>query len=409
MKQLITIALMFLSMHVFAQTETFDELLKSGKEEFKKDYESQDFSIAAANLERAVSLRPTSAAAHYFLGYAYSRINAKDGEMMLGMSLPLLLKTSEEFEKVNKLTPKYTGELIVLDPYSKISSEWGSMAMKYLYSNELDSAKWAFTEGKKRGGFGVAMLQLAKNSLDACSSDAILFTFGDSWTFPLWYVQNIDDYRKDVAVIDAGLINAAWYPSFLVKNKIVDFGRPIAELDTLKYAKWTDKNVTIKNIKNNSTFTWTINSNGGSGYLYRGDRLLLSLLKNNEFKRDIYFTRLYDDDSRLSLSEHIIKGVSVDKLNTGKEENLSYEKYKTELSKNLNAAKLINLNNESEIDLMSSIRYPVYMQAKKYIEADNLASAKEILVLLNSNLPYDRFPISNEFKMELDRLLKLTN
>ncbi len=53
----------------------------------------------------------------------------------------------------------------------------------------------------------------AKAYLDSCQEDAgaMLFTIGDNDTFPLWYAQEIEDYRTDVRIICTSLFATDWY------------------------------------------------------------------------------------------------------------------------------------------------------------------------------------------------------
>lgn len=108
--------------------------------------------------------------------------------------------------------------------------------------------------------------EYAHNMLVCLEPDAILFTNGDNDTFPLWYVQEVERYRRDVRVVNLSLLNTPWYIKQCRDNEPKV---PIA---------WKDEEINRLEP-----------SPSRDGWVLVRDKAVDHILRTNMFKRPVYF------------------------------------------------------------------------------------------------------------------------
>ncbi|MBA4321654.1 MAG: hypothetical protein C0408_02435 [Odoribacter sp.] len=220
---------------------------------------------------------------------------------------------------------------------------------------------------------------IGQNYLISVAPNAVLFTYGDNDSFPLWYVQDVEGFRTDVRVSNLSYIQAGWYikmmkqkayesdplPISLSADKYIEGKRnqlpvenrvdkPVPLREVVEFAGIDDRkaqvdvsgrgdylnylpvnkflidvdpatvlsNGTVKEYFKDSLLapmTWVYSENDA----FKGDLAIMDLLSNNNWKRPVYFSTTVPSSQYKGLEKFFVQeglAYRVAPVRTGKAE-----------------------------------------------------------------------------------------
>ncbi|MHC1776030.1 MAG: protein kinase [Lentimicrobium sp.] len=374
-----------------ARQAEVNHLLEWVKAEYKKNPDARNYDSCTFYLQKAADLDEENPDVQFYLSDAIYHTMTQDGINLTGLTYNGIAHASDAIEKVLAINPEYKNDSLLKDPYSRLTVFWGELALHYMAAGKNDSSLIAFKEGKKRGGFNDVMLEFARNTMNSCDLNSMLFLTFDITYHPVIFLQQLENLRTDITPMITGFFPTDWYFNYVTKTLGVHVSIGTAQYSGMSDIAWQAQNVIIQNANTGQSFTWAVYPNN-EGNLTKTSQLLLDIFKTNRFSRPVGFSITSDFSNLIGLNNYLHPEGWVYKVTpevfSGRStahknilENMSYKAINKESIPSFEISAMLDFVRSDYLRLINEL----------YDQGDQV-NAKELLNFLAVNISHLNYP-----------------
>ncbi len=295
----------------------------------------------------------------------------------------------------------------------------GSLAVLLFLASPVQLMVKNYHTHDRSGNFVAA--DYSYNMLVTCEENGILYTNGDNDTFPLWYLQEVDNVRTDVRVANLSLLNTNWYIQQLKhKEPRVPITLSDAEIDKIGPVPWPERKKLEINIpevrldrawqeyqqtskfglqRPSDKIVFELGPKLFGRYLRVQDYMILNTLYANKFRKPLYFAVTVSRDNMLDgLQKYLRMDGLAFKITPIPNWTINPD---TLYDKIMNKYKYRNLNdpdvyyNDNIIALLQNYRSAFIQLANYYTTVNQRDKIKQIIQRMREVMPPEVIPYTS--------------
>ena len=216
------------------------------------------------------------------------------------------------------------------------------------------------------------------NILQSCKPNGVIFTNGDNDTFPLWYLQEVEKVRTDVAVVNLSLLNTPWYIKQQRDNRpketrFINLSDKQIDKYTSRLTEWKKQKIQVPvydDPENEDGYIeWELKPTYGGRALRVQDMMILRIIKDAGWRVPIYFAVTVSQKNRIGLDQYLdMQGLTF-QLKSHKTDPIDvdrmYDNLMTDVGSNVWSTEFdqADFNNPEDLDYLNWTRdyQPGYM------------------------------------------------
>ncbi len=313
-------------------------------------------------------------------------------------------KSADTYYRLWKQNPAH--ENFIGNVYTKYSDEiMSAFLMVAHYQNMAEAVKLLDKEI-----FDPFLIDVAKNYLNSCPTGAILFTYGDNDTYPLYYVQAKFNYRTDVLIVNHSMLMKDRYINFVREGVFNAAGYPM-RLNKKDYAGENLDQLNVSDTKAQEFISNTkLDIHPTTTTFYKNNIAVLDMLAANKGKRPVCFAVSVAPDVFIGLSPYLLSKGLVYEVQNAKQNGNAAAGWDAPVDANFNYQFLMkdmfftDLRTLPIIDLNVRLISPNYQTifcrtAKQLLKEGKKTEAHDVLekcvrIFPNEIIPYGVFMVN---------------